>query len=314
MTTATNGGAGHIDFSGLIPATVAAEIISIAQANSAVLTLARRVPMPSGVTEMPVQTGMPSAAWLTSPGARKPFTDLTVGMVSMTAEEIAAIVAIPQVYIDDVSINLWNFVRPQLGSAIALALDNAVLFGTDAPATFPTDGLTGTDYCTTVGAGADALATVNDAMSEVEAQGLPVTGASADLAVKGALRGIRDANGALLFGPAQGQTGADVTPFGTPITYGQYPLGSSVNFITGDWDALILGVRQDIRYDLDSSGVIADGDGKVIISAFQDDVVLMRAYARYGCLVANPPTQRHPEGATPFASANIVPPVPPPGE
>ena len=297
---------GPIDASGIIPPSVASDIISIAGSKSGVLSLARTVPMPTGVSQMPVQTTVPVASFVTGPGGRKPFTDLAFGMETMTAEEVAAVVAIPQAYLDDTSINLWNFIKPQLGDALSLAVDNAVLFGTGAPATWPVGGIASDTYSTLIPAGSDPLDTVNTAMGEVEAQGLPVTGHDADLAVKAALRGVRDNNGALLLGPSQiANAGQANDLYGVPVVWGQYPNAATINFFTGDWDALTIGVRQDIRYDIDSSGVIADAAGKVLVSAFQDDTVLMRVYARYGCLIVKPATQRVVTGAKPFARTFI---------
>jgi HK97 family phage major capsid protein len=225
----------------------------------------------------------------------------------MTAEEVAVTVSIPQVYLDDSSINLWNFVKPQLGAAIGTALDNAVLFGTGAPATFPTGGVTAAAYCQSIADGTDALDTVNLAMGAVEAQGLRNTGMSADISVQGALRGVRDSTGAfLLNNPVASGSGTVSSLYGVPIVFGEYPVGQTTDFVTGNWNAVIIGVRQDIRYDMSDQGVLADTDGKVVVSAFQDDQVLMRAYARFGCIVVNPPTQKHPTGAKPFAKADLV--------
>ena len=38
----------------------------------------------------------------------------------ITAEEIAAVVAIPEQYLEDNTINLWNWARPKLAEAIAV--------------------------------------------------------------------------------------------------------------------------------------------------------------------------------------------------
>lgn len=302
---------GPIDASGIIPPNYAKEIISVATAQSGVLGLARTLPMPAGVSQMPVQTSIPSASWLTSVGDRKPFTDMALGLKTMTAEEVACVISIPQVYLDDTSINLWDWARPQLGAAIALALDNAVLFGVGAPATFPVNGISAAAYCQAVASQVDALDGVNQAMSLVEAQGLPVNGSLADLSVKGALRGVRDNTGAFLLGPSQGGSDATNNLYGTTVSWGQFPAGETSDYFTGDWKQCIVGVRQDIRYDMSDQGVLADASGKVLISAFQDDQVLMRAYARFGLLIINPPTQKFPTGAKPFASAELNAPAAP---
>lgn len=300
--------AGSLDFSGIIPTTTATEILSVVQQESAVLTLGTRVPMPSGVTEMPVQTGVPVAGWVAQPGGRKPFTDLTVTMVNMKAEEIAAVVAIPQSYLDDAAVNLWNFVRPQIASAIALALDNAVLFGINAPASFPAGGITSAAYCQTASGGAndDAATIVNDAMGLVEGEGLNVTGHVSDIKNQAVLRNIRDSTGAFLLGPTAAQSSGLQSLWGYPIMWDQFPAGETEDFITGHWPALQIGVRQDITYAISDQAVVADGAGKVLISAFQDNTVVMKAHARFGMIVVKPPTQAHPTGVKPFANAALT--------
>jgi hypothetical protein len=39
---------------------------------------------------------------------------------------------------------------------------------------------------------------------------------------------------------------------------------------------LVIGVRSDIRYELSQDAVIADENGKVVISAFQDNVAVLK--------------------------------------
>jgi len=300
--------AGSIDFSGIIPASVAGEIISIAAEESAVLTLGRRVPMPSGQQEMPVQTGLPVAGWVAQPGGRKPFTDLSVDMVNMKAEEVAAVITIPQAYIDDSSIALWDFARPQIASAIARALDTAVLFGTNAPASFPTGGITAAAYCQTAagGAGEDAASIANEAMGLVEAEGLTATGHTADIKAQAVLRNLRDNTGAFLLGPTATQSSGLQSFWGYPIVWDQFPAAETEDFITGHWPSLQIGVRQDVTYAISDQAVVADGAGKVLVSAFQDNTVIMKAHARFGVIVTKDPTEKVPAGAKPFASAALT--------
>jgi hypothetical protein len=240
---------------------------------------------------------------VSAPGGRKPFTDLTVGSETMKAEEIAAVVAIPNVYIEDSSINLWNFVRPLLAEAIAAGLDDAVLFGEDAPASFPTGGLAAMALAAT--SGADAVDTLNNAFQLVENSGLAVSGSAADIAVRGALRNMRDSDGGLLCGCDQVGDRQVTSLFGYPIAY--VPLTqTSPDFITGAWRYAILGVRQDIRYDMSNQAVIADDSGVVKISAWQDNTTLMKVWARFAFVVVMPVTRRCPNGATPFAKATLA--------
>lgn len=291
-----------LDFSGVIPIEFSSQIIEEAVQQSAVLQLANTVPMGTTIAEMPVPKTLPKAGWVSAPGGRKPYTALGLETQTLHAEEVAAVTAIPDVYLEDSSINLWGWVRPRLAEAIAIALDDAILFGTDAPATFPVGGVAA--IALNVAPGADALDTVNLNMSAVEQQGLPVTGHAADLVVKGALRGVRDTNGALLMGTTQIANQTVNTLYGVPISYTQFGTVPP-DLFSGDWRALIIGVRQDIRYNMNPSAVIADDTGKVVISGWQDNVTPLKVWARFAATIVKPVTQRAPTGATPFAKTNV---------
>ena len=291
-----------LDFTGWIPPQFSTQIIQEATQQSAALTLGTRVPMGTSVMQMPVPKTFPKAAWVTA-GGRKPFTDLQVGVEQMTAEEVAAVVAIPDVYLEDSSINLWNFVRPLLAEAIAAAVDDAILFGIDAPPTFPVGGLAAMAQAVT--GGTDHLDTVNQALQAVENSGLAVTGSAADIAVRGALRGMRDSNGDPLCGCMNVDSQQVDSLYGQRIAY--VPFGpTSPDFFTGAWRYLIIGVRSDIRYDVNRAGVIADESGAVVISGWQDNTTPMKVWMRLACAVVRPVTRRCPTGATPFAKATIA--------
>jgi HK97 family phage major capsid protein len=204
--------------------------------------------------------------------------------------------------VEDSSINLWNYARPLLAQAIAQAVDDAILFGVDAPATFPAGGVAAAAIAAP--AGGDVLATINNAMSAVEAGGLPVTGHAADISVRGALRGVRDEQGAFLMGWAEQDRYTIPTLYGLPIAYNQFTQ-LTPNFFTGDWNYLFIGVRSDIRYDINPAGVIADDTGKVIVSGWQDNTTPMKVWARFACALVKPVTPRAPTGANPFAKTTV---------
>jgi HK97 family phage major capsid protein len=311
------------DFSGIIPHEYSQQIIDEVEQQSAVLQLAQTMPMGTRITELPVTGKLPAAQWVHGAGAppagsgRKPYTDLFLKPQVITAEEIAAVVAIPQQYLDDNTINLWNWARPKMAEAIAVKLDETVLFGGTAgtvPASFPVGGVASNTYSTAVGGGAgpfptaiDAVDAVNNAMSLVENQGLAVTGHSADIGAKGRFRGVRDQTGALLLGTEQVGNSQRPTLYGERIAYSQYASNTNnINFITGAWDYLVIGVREDIRFRIDPSGVIADAAGVVQVSGFQDNVVPCKIWARFGCTIIKPVTPRVPGGAVPFARINLL--------
>ena len=294
-----------LDFSGVIPHEFSTQIIEEALQASSVLQLAQLMPMGTTITDLPIPQTLPTATWVTAAGGRKGWTDLSLTTKSLHAEEVAAVTAIPDPYLEDSSINLWNWVRPRIAEAIALALDDAVLWGVNAPASFPVGGVNA--VATKIAAGADAVDTVNNAMGAVEGQGLNVDGHAADLVVRSALRGVRDQTGALLLGYNQVGDRQVPTLYGVPIAYSSFSQvgGTHADFFTGDWTQCIVGVRQDIRYAMDPSAVIADATGKVLISGFQDNQTPLKVWARFGCVIIKPVTRRVPAGANPFAAAAL---------
>lgn len=293
-----------LNFRGVIPVQFSTAIIEEAVQQSAALQLGNQIPMGTRVSEMPVPSHFPKAAWSTTDyGARKPYTDLGLKTQTITAEEVAAVVAIPDAMVEDSEINLWNWVRPRLAEAIASAIDDAIFFGTDAPPTFPSGGLVA--HAQVIPPGMDAVDTVNQAMSAVETQGLRPTGHAMDIAARGTLRGVRDANNALLLGTTQVNGMSVDSMYGAPITYHSFSQRSP-DFITGAWQNLLIGVRSDIRYDMNPAAVLADDQGRVIISGFQDNMLPMKVWARFGCTILDPVTLRVPGGAKAFAVATLA--------
>jgi len=306
---------------GTVPARAAAQILGEVRQQSAALALGTKMPMSTADTDVPVPKAFPSAAFVSGPGGRKPFTDLQLSSETMTAEEIAAVVAIPDSTVEDDDIDLWAYTRPLLAEAIAIAFDNAVFWGIGAPATYPAGGIAADAI--TVPQAASPVLTVSNAMSAVEAEGLAVTGSAADTSVEGAFRGMTDANGALLLGAMQVDQSERTTLFGRPIYYTQFAApavagdptatppvaavpGSTGDFITGAWRYLLIGVRQDIRFEFSKEGVLANADGTIAISAFQDNQTLLKVWARFGCVLVNPVTPRNTAGAKPFAITEVA--------
>ena len=300
------------DFSGIIPREYSQQIIEEVTQQSVVLQLAQTVPMGSRISEIPIAGALPAAQWITGanlpPGGagRKNYTSLRLAPQVITAEEIAAVVAIPDQYLEDNTVNIWTWARTRLAEAIAVRLDETVLFGgAGIPLTFPVGGVVGNSASITVGT--DVVDGVNRAMSAVEAEGLAVTGHAADLSVKGQLRGVRDDTGALLLGTEQVAGVARPTLYGVPIGYSPFANVSvtGAEFITGAWQYLVIGVRQDIRFRIEPAGVIASATGVVEVSGFQDNVTPCKIWARFACGIVRPVTTRKPAGAVPFARARL---------
>jgi HK97 family phage major capsid protein len=191
---------------------------------------------------------------------------------------------VPQAYIDDAGFPLWDNVRPILAEAIAKTLDAAVLLGTGAPASFPVGGVLANSSPQSPGGDTYDI-TVSKAMGLVEAAGYSPTGHAADVSVRGKLRELRSGtSGAPLYISSVTEAGGE-TLYGLPIRFTQPGVlaPGTVEFFTGDWTKLVLGVRQDLRFDVSDVATLIDGT--TVHSMFQEDSVAMRAYMRVGCVI-----------------------------
>lgn len=293
----------------LIPVSIAQQIIAAATEQSVVLQLGRRQPMPTGQVNVPFLKTLPVSGWVNGMGGRKPATSVEWSSEVLTAEEAAAVIAVPQAMIDDAGIPIWPNVQQAITDAVAFSIDSAVLFGDNAPPTFPVGGIygVGTAAGRTVHSPAagppivDLVDAVNSAMGDVEGDGIAVTGHAADIAMRSRFRGLRTTTGEPLFVP---NLSADAysTLYGLPIYFsgsGAFD-PAKADLITGNWDYLIVGVRQDMTIDQSGEGVITDATGKVLVNAFQDDQVLMRVHMRLGYVIGQPVTRRKGGPAFPF--------------
>ena len=288
----------------LIPQEVQAAVIEGVTNASVALSLGNVQPMPTGSEAVPVLGTLPTAGWVAGATGRKPATTMAWTSQVLKAEEVAAVIDVPTAYLDDAGFPLWDSIQPRMVEALSLVIDEAVLFGTGAPASFPAGGVLAASAAVALPAApqADMAGLYNAALSTVEAAGLNPTGHGADVTARGRMRGSRTTTGEPLFVPSIAQNDPP-TIYGLPVYWssgGAFDTTKAISF-TGDWSLLRLGVRQDVTVDQSAEGVLVDNAGAVVVSAFQDDKILMRVHMRLGCVIGRPVTQKAPAGARPWA-------------
>lgn len=280
-----------------IPDDVSADVIQSLPEASAALSLFPRVTLSSKVRRLPVLSVLPVAYWVDGDIGLKRTTRMAWDKKFIEAEEVAAIVPIPEAVLEDEGFDVWSEVRPRLVEAIGIAVDEAIFFGTNSPASFPPDILTaclaagnkyelGTNAASVGGLAQD----LNKVMELVEGDGFDVNGFVTHRGLKARLRGARDTSGQKLLDVST----ASIE--GAPVRYampGLWPGDGSAELFAGDFSQGILGVRRDISYKLLTEAVIQDGDGTIVYNLPQQDMVALRVTFRLGFQIANPVTREN---------------------
>jgi HK97 family phage major capsid protein len=269
------------DYPNVIPKEVIPSLFKAMTHQSIVLRLGNVRRMSAGLASIPIVSFLPVAGFVNPRyGGRKPATKIEWGAQQVTAEELAAVAAIPNAFVDDAGFPVWAEVEAQFASALARALDEAVLFGTGAPASFPVGGIAA--LAGAAQTGADAPAAIDKAAAAIEA-----TYAIPDGIVAGASIGtaLRAANAAISAPP---QDSPASVLYGWPVI--QTPVWDSTkgDALVGDWTYLLVGLRQDVTFDRSDSAVLQDGTGEIIANAFQDDLTAFRCYLRVGVAIGQP--------------------------
>jgi HK97 family phage major capsid protein len=311
------------DAAALIPEDVSAEILKNVPARSAVMQLARRLPnMASAQRRMPVMSALATAYFVSGDTGLKQTSEVSWANKYIDAEELAVIVPIPEAVLDDANYDIWAEVRPAVEEAIGVAIDAAVLYGTNIPASWTTNlGAAGiiagantasqeislaayTDmYEATLG---ETAAGVSGLFGLVEADGFMVSGSIAHLTMKRKLRNVRDSDGGLIFTNNM-QTAGNYLLDGAPILF---PLNGAISatylLISGQWNQLVYAMRQDITYKVLDQAVIQDNAGNIIYNLAQQDMVALRAVIRLGFALPNPINRVNATAATRFPFATLT--------
>jgi HK97 family phage major capsid protein len=282
------------DAQALVNEVVSTEILQNLQTESAALRLFRRIPISTNQTRFPVISALPTAYFVNGDTGLKQTTEVNWTNKYINVEELAAIVPVPEAVFEDASYDVWAAIRPLLEQAIGRALDAAIFFGANKPASWPgaivTDAGTAANARTiptstqaTGGIGED----LNQLFALVEADGFDVNGIVASRTFRAKLRSARDTTGQKLLDISANGDSVE----GVPISYamrGLWPsgTGTAVTFV-GDFSQGIIGVRRDMTLKMLDQAVIQDAAGGILYNLAQQDMVAARLTFRVGFAVAN---------------------------
>lgn len=287
-----------------IPEQVAGKVIEEATASSVVASLARRVRMSSKTYRQPVLDVLPDAYWVNGDTGLKQTTEVEWDSIYLTAEPLAVLVVVPDEFMQDATIPIWSEVRPLIAQAFGRKIDNAALWGTDAPASW-----TGNVYGHAAAAGnfveiGAGLSGESDLAWDVAQMGLQLAEDGFNLNAFAAqpgfnwrLLGMRDTAGQPIYTNLVGENRQGL--YGIPFVESRNGAwNSEVKLVGGDWSKAILGTRLDMTFTMHTDAIISDDSGNVVFNAMQQDSQIMRVVGRFGFAVANPVTSLNSTRAT----------------
>jgi HK97 family phage major capsid protein len=280
------------DFS-LTPAQ-AGPIFDDAARQSVVQRLSRRVPMGLGGAAVPVTTTRPVANWV-SEANPKPATAGGRALLTMEPKKLAALLVASAEVVRADPAGYITSARADLAEAFAVAFDYAALYGLggDGTGSGPfDDAIADTTKSVTFGTAVQdeggIHADVVAGLSLLVEDGKRLTGFAFDDVAEPVFLTAVDANGR----PIYIDTPLDETTrvsggrlIGRPSFMGQgVGNGDTVGF-GGDWSKVAWGAAGGISFDTSTeASVTINGE---LVSAFENNLVIIRAEAEYGFLVGD---------------------------
>lgn len=284
----------------LVPVPVSDQIIQELPQSSVMLQRARQVRLSSKTQRMPVLDVLPTAYFVSGDTGLKQTSAQDWKNVELVVEELAVIVPIPEAYLDDAQVPIWDEVRPRIVEAFGTAIDAAALFGVSKPSTWGNPIYQSAVAAgNVVTAGTDLALNVAQLGELLAKDGFPVNAFASRPGLNWKLVGLRATDGHPIYQPdLQGRPGG--TLYGYPLN----ELGNGAwnateaELIAGDWSKAIVGLRQDITFKMFTEGVITDNTGAVQLNLMQQDAVALRAVMRLAYATANPITALNSNAAT----------------
>ncbi|MGH3878057.1 MAG: phage major capsid protein [Actinophytocola sp.] len=278
----------------LVPQPVSAQIIEELPTQSVILQRARKARMSTKTQRMPVLDVLPVSYWVGGDTGLKQTTRQDWKGINLVVEEIATIVPIPEAYLDDAQVPIWNEVRPRMVESAGALLDSATLFGLDKPATWPESiylHAIAAGNAKVTGTGTDMAQEVAQVGELIAKDGFTVNAFAARPGLRWKLMQMRSAGPEKLpiYQPNL-QTGSGGNLLGydvSEVNNGAWD-ASDAELIMGDWSKAIVGLRQDISFKMFDQGVISDDAGNVVLNLMQQDAVAMRMVMRVAYALANP--------------------------
>jgi HK97 family phage major capsid protein len=288
----------------LVPEPLATSIIQELPKQCAALSLMKKTILSTKTERMPVLDVLPIAYWVGGDTGMKQTSQQQWKNVVLVVEELATIIPIPQAYLDDADVPIWDEVQPRMVEAAGNLIDQAVIWDIAKPSTWGTSivgGAVNAGNVSLAGATTDFGTDITGLADTMSQTGYNVNGFVGRPGLNWHLAGLRSAQGIPIYQSVMGSDmsssqGLNGNLYGYPITMpdnGSFQ-ATDAQLIMGDFSKAIIGVRQDISFKLFTEGVISNDSGAVVLNLMQQDAVAMRMVMRLAYATVNPVTIMQP--------------------
>ena len=260
-----------------LPADVSSEILQKTQEASAVMQLAKQIPLPGRGTSIPVITADPTAAWVGETNA-KPVSNAGVESKVMTAYKLAVIETFSEEFTRDANA-LYRALIQRLPSALGAKFD-ATVFGNS---TAPGQNFDTFASCTSqnIAAQTGAYNALVAADSDIAVHGGIINGYVISPQARAILLAEKDGNDRPLFVNNVAE-GAIPMILGAKTVQSKAAYGATANVVgvAGDWSQALYGTVEGVKIDISNQATVTNGN--TTINLWQQNMVAVRAEIELG--------------------------------
>lgn len=296
------------DVATLIQEEYANTLLQAAVQGSTVLQAFPTTSMGTKLTHLPVLATLPEAGWVSESATQnngvKPQSKVTWADRTLVAEEIAVIIPVHEDVLADCSVGALDQIAQLGGQAIGKKLDQAVIFGTDKPASWVSDAL----LPAAVAAGqtvenvtgdantSDLVGATNQVAEKIALAGWQPDTLVSSLAIRYQVANLRDSLGQLVF------RDESFNGFNTLFNRNGAWDQESAAAVIVDSTRVRIGIRQDITVKFLDQATLSTG-----LNLAERDMVALRLKARFAYVLGTAATpmgnNKVPVGAVVPASA-----------
>lgn len=280
------------------------EIIQGVVQGSSILPLMTKLPnMTSSQAEMPVLNSLPDAYWVNGDTGLKQTTSMAWANKVLYAAELAVIVPIPIAVLEDSDYDIFEQYKPRIIEKFFQKIDKAIILGEDKPAKWR-EGLIPSiiNYGSAVAPSSNTLyVQISEAMGKVEEDGFEPNALLGGVGLKKSFRNE------LLDTTNQPLANSEVTELDRHYATNGAWDNSLAKFIVGDFKQAVYSIRQDMRFEIFTSGVLNDNNGQITLNLLLQDAVAMRCTMRLSWELPNPINSLNDDNTTRFPFALVEP-------